>query len=72
MNERDFCYWLQGYLEISGNKELSVDQVTIVQDHLKLVFTKQTPTYSYQEGTAGSQQGLLGLVSGPLGPLVTC
>lgn len=46
MNERDFCYWLQGYMEISGNKELTAEQLKIVQDHLNLVFQKVTPVHA--------------------------
>jgi hypothetical protein len=38
MNSVDFCYWLQGYFEISGSKELSTEQVEIVKNHLHLVF----------------------------------
>lgn len=42
MTSRDFCYWLQGYLEISNSKpkDLTLDaaQVATVQKHLNLVF----------------------------------
>lgn len=38
MNTIDFCFWLQGYFEISGSNEISADQVKIIQDHLNLVF----------------------------------
>lgn len=42
MTARDFCYWLQGYLEISGplpgESDLSKAQLEIVQRHLNLVF----------------------------------
>ena len=44
MNSTEFCYWLQGYFEIAGKDvTLSTDQAKIVQEHLKLVFDKQTP-----------------------------
>ena len=42
MNERDFVYWLQGYLEVSGAKELDEAALQIVKDHLALVLTKRT------------------------------
>lgn len=46
MNERDFVYWLQGYLEMSEAKTLSEEQVKIIKDHIKLVAVKATPRYS--------------------------
>lgn len=45
MTPENFCYWLQGYLEISGNENLIEAQVKIVKDHLDLVLEKKTPTY---------------------------
>ena len=38
MTSRDFCYWLQGHLEIARAEGLSAPQVEIVQRHLALVF----------------------------------
>jgi hypothetical protein len=46
MSPENFCYWLQGYLEIGDSKDLDSNQLDIVKDHLKLVFNKVTPTYS--------------------------
>ena len=43
MTPEQFVYWLQGFMEISGNKELSAGQMIIVQDHLNLVLHKVTP-----------------------------
>jgi hypothetical protein len=42
MTELQFCYWLQGYFELSGTKEVSPEQVKIIQEHLALVFRKVT------------------------------
>ena len=42
MTAEQFAYWLQGYSEIAGNAP-SPEQWQIIQDHLKLVFSKQTP-----------------------------
>lgn len=42
MNEREFCYWLQGLFEVGGVKALDETQVQIVKDHLALVFKKVT------------------------------
>lgn len=38
MNTIDFCYWLQGYFEVSGEAEINKDQVKIIKNHLNLVF----------------------------------
>ena len=45
MNEREFCYWLQGLLELSDTKTLDEKQVQIIRDHLQLIFNKVTITY---------------------------
>lgn len=45
MNERDFVFWLQGFLEISQAKQLDEKQTQIVRDHLALVLDKRTPNY---------------------------
>ena len=40
MTTRDFCYWLQGFLEIRGKDPdgMTSEQVEIVKNHLNLVF----------------------------------
>lgn len=38
MTSRDFCYWLQGYFEISGRKNLDVKAVDMIKRHLSMVF----------------------------------
>lgn len=38
MTSRDFCYWLQGFFEISGTAALTPEQAAVVQKHLALVF----------------------------------
>jgi len=49
MNELNFCYWLQGFFElkktIDHREGFSPDTVKVIEDHLKLVFNKVTPTY---------------------------
>jgi hypothetical protein len=42
MTPEQFCYWLQGYYELTNNPDPS-DHERIIQDHLKTVFDKQTP-----------------------------
>jgi hypothetical protein len=41
-----FCYWLQGALELGQQEALTKEQVKIVQDHLNLVLRKVTPQYN--------------------------
>jgi len=38
MTSRDFCFWLQGFIEIGRPKELNDAQVKIIMRHLQLVF----------------------------------
>ena len=47
MTSRDFCYWLQGYFEIHGNRpvlepesvyNLNDSQVYMIKRHLAMVF----------------------------------
>ena len=38
MKSRDFCYWLQGYFEITNPKEISEAQTDMIKRHLALVF----------------------------------
>ena len=41
MEFKDFCYWLQGYLELKDKKDpMSVKQINIIQQHLNLVLNK--------------------------------
>lgn len=38
MTSRDFCYWLQGYFEISSSKSLGERETEAIKRHLALVF----------------------------------
>lgn len=42
MTERDFCFWLQGFVELNGSEPTS-EQWQAIKDHLKTVFVKVTP-----------------------------
>lgn len=44
MTPENFCYWLQGLLEIGDPSELDSEQVEIIKEHLNLVFKKETET----------------------------
>lgn len=45
MKPENFCYWLQGYFEISGSDDqpLTSQQVEQIKNHLSLVLDKKTP-----------------------------
>lgn len=43
MTPRDFCYWLQGFLEVGRPETLDATQVQQLRDHLNLVFEQVTP-----------------------------
>ncbi len=48
MTSRDFCYWLQGFMELAAAEGganglvLSPEQVACLRKHLELVFTNVT------------------------------
>jgi hypothetical protein len=42
MKPLDFCYWLQGYFEITGNSgTISAEQYRMIKEHLASVFTDE-------------------------------
>ena len=44
MTPENFCYWLRGYIELSGDDvSLTPNQVKMINDHLDLVMIKTTP-----------------------------
>lgn len=49
MKPEEFCYWLQGYFEMSESKTLDERQVEVLKNHLNLVFTHSIDP-SYLEG----------------------
>lgn len=79
MTCRDFCYWLQGYFEITGSspyKNLTEDQADMIKRHLNLVF-KHDIDNSVDGGDPVKKQeyqkihdGISHLVNGD--PLVRC
>lgn len=42
MTADQFCYWLQGFFEVSGQTTLTEPQVSVIKEHLQLVFKKET------------------------------
>ena len=42
MESRDFCFWLQGFFELSDNSgPITAGQTTVISRHLDLVFAHQ-------------------------------
>ncbi len=50
MTERDFCFWLQGYMELSYTDSPTVDQWKVIKSNLAIVFNKKAP-YVDEVGT---------------------
>lgn len=46
MHALEFCYWLQGFIEISNPQLIDESEIDIIKDHLQLVFNKVTPDRS--------------------------
>lgn len=52
MTPEQFCYWLQGYAEITNSYQgPNPQQWQIINDHLKEVFKKVTPNYTMPSQT---------------------
>ena len=41
MNEVNFCYWLQGFFEMTESSTLNTHQIKMIKQHLNLVFDKK-------------------------------
>lgn len=48
MQSDAFCYWLQGFVELTETAQPSEAQWQAIKDHLQLVFKKETPKYDLQ------------------------
>lgn len=53
ITSRDFAFWLQGYLEVSGVTNIGEEQVKTIRNHLNMVFKHEIdPTFGDQEKQA--------------------
>lgn len=52
MTPIEFCYWLQGALELGCSKTLNEEQVKVLNEHLNLVFKKVTSPAKLGPGIA--------------------
>lgn len=43
MTDQQFCYWLQGFAELSGDCPPTPEQWKSIREHLALCFKKMTP-----------------------------
>lgn len=43
MRDSEFCYWLNGYVELTNGQRPDETQWLVIMDHLKSVFQKETP-----------------------------
>lgn len=49
MTSRDFCYWLQGVMEIGNPESLNNTQIQTIKNHLNMVFLHEIdPSYGNQ------------------------
>lgn len=72
MTSRDFCYWLQGFLELSPETDLNTRQVKVLQAHLSLVFKHEIdPSYGDKE-KQDTLNKLHDLAASPYPPLKRC
>lgn len=62
MNSIDFCFWLQGYFELSGDAALSAEQTQVLKDHLSLVFKHEIDPL--RESETSTPASLLNLTHG--------
>lgn len=44
MIPQDFCYWLQGWFEISTANKIDLFEINIIKSHLNLVFAHSIDT----------------------------
>lgn len=74
MTSRDFCYWLQGFFEISKAKELDTEEVSTIKKHLDLVFKHEIDP-SIDKGDPKKKKDLDDIHGGGLpgmGPMIRC
>ena len=76
MTPEQFCYWLQGFIELAGDdlKKLDEKRIQIIKDHLDLVFNKVTPDRSKRVITEEKKKdkGLEDLIKAMKEPKVYC
>lgn len=78
MTSRDFCYWLQGFFELSDrpggqNTPMTADQVARIQAHLTLVFKHEIdPSIDKNDPIKKHELGSIHSPGLPGSPLIRC
>lgn len=67
MTSRDFCFWLQGFFEVTDPKQITEQQTQMIKNHLNLVFKHEIDPGMGDE----THQQLLNNIHNPLG-LMRC
>ena len=49
MTPEQFCYWMQGFVELSGGFPPTTEQWHSISEHLQTVFKKETPPVQRQQ-----------------------
>lgn len=72
MTSRDFCYWLQGYFEVSGATILTASQMEVVKAHLNMVFVHEIDPSMGNLEHQNELNHLHGHQNKPGGPIARC
>jgi hypothetical protein len=73
MNSVDFCYWLQGFFELSELDTITPRQLEAIKQHLHLVFLHEIdPMRTAQTTTPAAQLDAVHHILGFNDPLVRC
>lgn len=60
MKPTEFCYWLQGFFELSQSTQLSEKQVQMIKNHLAMVFYHEIdPSYTKDVENSEKHQEIL-------------
>jgi hypothetical protein len=63
MNTKDFCYWLNGFVELNDGEMPTPEQWKSIREHLDLVFNKVTPPVKKDnDGLGGIKPNLAELI----------
>lgn len=65
MTSRDFCYWLQGYFEVSRAQTMAAPETEMVKRHLAMVFKHEIDP-SIPDPTGELQQIHSGATNSPV------
>ena len=73
MTTEQFCYWLQGFMELNPSMATpSAEQMKMIREHLAEVFVKKTPPFHVSVGGLLTAQGSHQTIgTGQNGPSVT-